>query len=81
MSIAKMLVRTDVALIDYLERSVPGNNEYWRYPRIPDQCETGLNQIIGIEPRYEWVIQTRIQKLKLLNHSKISDYSKRVVLE
>ena len=71
----------DVALIDYLERSFTGNDEYRRYPRIPDQCETEMKQIMGIESRYEWEIHTRIQKLKLRNHSMISDYSNRVILE
>ena len=55
----------DVAVVDYLERVTPGNNEYWRYPRNSDTSETGLNQIMGIEPKYDWEYSARTQKLKL----------------
>ena len=71
----------DVALVDYLERVTPGNNEYWRYPRNSDTSETGLNQIMGIEPRYDWEYSSRSQKLKLKNCAMVADYSLRVTLE
>ena len=61
-------------MIDHLERTVPGRNEYWRYPRNPDTCEAELSQIMGIVPRYEWEVHTRPQKLKLQNHVRIADY-------
>ena len=71
----------NVAMIDHLERTVPGQNEYWRYPRIADTCEAQLNQIIGIEPRYQWEVHTRLQKLKLVNHVMLADYMARMTLE
>ena len=70
-----------VAMIDHLERTVPGQNEYWRYPRNPDTCEPEMSQIMGIEPIYEWEVHTRFQKLKLQNHVRIADYMTRMILE
>ena len=50
-------------------------------PQIADACEAQLKQIIGIEPRYQWEVHTRLQKLKLVNHVMLADYMTRMALE
>ena len=70
----------DVAMVDHLERATQGSNEYWRYPRVADLCEIEIKQVIGIEPKYEWEIHSRIQRLKLRNHSLVAENVKTVSL-
>ena len=51
------------------------------FAETADTSETGLNQIMGIEPKYVWEYSSRSQKLKLKNCAMIADYSLRVTLE
>ena len=41
------------------------NDEEWRYPNIADECKTEIRQVIAVEPKYDWEIHSRLQKLKL----------------
>ena len=75
--------RNDAAVAnDAAESAVKAVQEFAPMnPQITDACEAQLKQIIGIEPRYQWEVHTRLQKLKLVNHVMLAHYMPRMALE
>ena len=64
----------DECIVDHLERVQSTKNELWRFPNKEDECVVDFRQIIGVQPNYEWEVQSlRTQKMRLKNHREIDE--------
>ena len=67
-------------VVDHLHR-ISKSNHLWAYPKRQDQCEVSDRQVLGIEPQYEWNLESiRNHKMVLKNCRAIEDAINKVDL-
>ena len=51
--------------VEHLHRVSPRSDQKWANPEFEDKCEVQLYQVLNIEPRGEWGLNLRYDKLTL----------------